>query len=112
MVSFRPFERIVEAETPVFPLRPVHASHDMISLLNLTGLHATHVRPYAATSAEDGQVSDDEGQGPTSNRARRRMKIEKGYQHLLPDCIGSSLPTAVGGLADRKTLYRQEIKLE
>lgn len=69
----------------VFPLRPVHASHDMITLLNLGGLYNTHVRPYAANQ-DEGQGSDEEG-GQTGNK-RRRIKIEKGYQHLLPDCIG------------------------
>jgi len=63
----------------------------MISLLNLGGLYNTHVRPYAANQ-DDGQGSDDEG-GQAGNK-RRRIKIEKGYQHLLPDCIGlsNSLP--------------------
>lgn len=72
---------------PVFPLRPLHASHDMISLLNLGGLYDIHVKPYAANTADEGQGSDDEG-GQTANKTKRRMKIEKGYQHLLPDCIG------------------------
>lgn len=74
---------------PVFPLRPLHASHDMISLLNLGGLYDIHVKPYAANNADDGQGSDDEG-GQAASKTRRRMKIEKGYQHLLPDCIGKS----------------------
>jgi hypothetical protein len=59
----------------------------MITLLNLGGLYNTHVRPYAANAPDEGQGSDDEG-GQPANKARRRMKIEKGYQHLLPDCIG------------------------
>jgi hypothetical protein len=64
----------------------------MITLLNLQGLYNTHVRPYAANQDDGG--SDDEA-GQTGNR-RRRIKIEKGYQHLLPDCIGQSRPFKVG----------------
>lgn len=62
----------------------------MITLLNLGGLYNTHVRPYAANQ-DEGQGSDEEagGGGQTGNK-RRRIKIEKGYQHLLPDCIGQS----------------------
>lgn len=77
-----------QADIPVFPLRPVHASHDMITLLNLQGLYNTHVRPYAANQDDGGS---DEEAGQIGNK-RRRIKIEKGYQHLLPDCIGQSRP--------------------
>jgi hypothetical protein len=62
----------------------------MITLLSLQGLYNTHVRPYAANQ-DDGQGSDEEA-GQTGNK-RRRIKIEKGYQHLLPDCIGQSRPS-------------------
>ena len=81
-----------KADSPVFPLRPVHASHDMITLLNLQGLYNTHVRPYAANQDDGGS---DEEAGPTGNK-RRRIKIEKGYQHLLPDCIGQSRLVKIG----------------
>jgi hypothetical protein len=63
----------------------------MITLLNLQGLYNTHVRPYAAN--QDDGVSDEEA-GQTGNK-RRRIKIEKGYQHLLPDCIGQLRPFKV-----------------
>jgi hypothetical protein len=70
----------------------------MISLLNLGGLYDVHVKPYAATNADEGQGSDDEG-GQPANKSKRRMKIEKGYQHLLPDCIGK-LPYSANSLKE------------
>jgi hypothetical protein len=60
----------------------------MISLLNLGSLYNTYVRPFAAATADEGQgASDDEG-GQPGNRAKKKPKVEKGYAHLLPDCIG------------------------
>jgi hypothetical protein len=64
----------------------------MITLLNLQGLYNTHVRPYAANQDDGGS---DEEAGQTGNK-RRRIKIEKGYQHLLPDCIGQSRLVKIG----------------
>lgn len=61
----------------------------MITLLNLDGLYNTHALPYVDVVGDDGQ---DEGGGTGGNAGRKKakMKMEKGYQHLLPDCIGTS----------------------
>jgi hypothetical protein len=63
----------------------------MISLLNLGSLYNTYVRPFAAAVGDDGQGgSDDEGHAQPGNRAKKKPKVEKGYHHLLPDCIGKN----------------------
>lgn len=73
----------------VYPLRPVHASQDLITLLNLDGLYNTHVLPYVDVVADDGA---EEGASMIGNAGKKKakMKMEKGYQHLLHDCIGES----------------------
>lgn len=70
-----------------YPLRSIHASQDMITLLNLDGLYNTHVLPYADVVNEDGP-NEAGGMGGNAGRKKAKMKMEKGYQHLLPDCIG------------------------
>lgn len=73
-----------------YPLRAIHASQDMITLLNLDGLYNTHVLPYADVVNDDGP-NEGGGMGGNTGRKKAKMKMEKGYQHLLPDCIGMSL---------------------
>ena len=67
----------------------LHPSLDLISLLHLDGLYNTYVRPYADLHGED---EEDEVPGQKVGRAKKR-RIEKGYQHLLEDCIGKGIPS-------------------
>lgn len=80
---------------PVPPAKHLHVSHDAITLLHLDTLYNTHVRPYANPNiGEDGvkDEHDDDDMGETHGAKRKkgpkRRKMEKGYTHLIDDCIG------------------------
>jgi hypothetical protein len=84
------------------PPKHIHASHDLISLLHLDSLYNTYVRPFAdAIGPEDDAMKDEggdgdgmqvDGEGPGGAGKKRkrgkRAKLEKGYTHLIDDCIG------------------------
>lgn len=94
-----------QTDSPVYPLKPIHASQDLISLLHLDGLYQTHVLPYAEVVHETGVGDDHGGTMVGTGRKKARAKLEKGYQHLLPDCIGPRNP-AVHTLTSILTVYR------
>ncbi|KAK1927940.1 hypothetical protein DB88DRAFT_479851 [Papiliotrema laurentii] len=89
------------------PPKHIHASHDLISLLHLDSLYNTYVRPFAdAIGPEDDAMKDEggdgdgmqvDGEGPGGAGKKRkrgkRAKLEKGYTHLIDDCID---PTPLG----------------
>lgn len=79
------------------PAKPIHSSQDLISLLHLDTLYNTYVRPFADLPGDEGQPGA--GAGADGNDAFQRgkkkgtsmpgrKKMEKGYQHLIEDCIG------------------------
>ncbi|ORY24683.1 hypothetical protein BCR39DRAFT_546161 [Naematelia encephala] len=83
---------------PVFDipsLKPLHPSQDLLTLLDLSPLYASHVKPYldeedpVPPSTAPGQTQASTG----GRRNRRRRKLEKGYTGLIEDCID---PTPVG----------------
>lgn len=79
--------------TLVAPVKPIHSSQDLISLLHLDTLYNTYVRPFADLPGDESQPGADGND--TLQRAKKkaanmpgRKKMEKGYQHLIEDCIG------------------------
>lgn len=90
------------------PPKPLHPSHDLISLLSLASLYNSYVRPYASGVDDDsvpgGAVVDGEGvknepmgsaglAGRAKGGVPQRQKgtrLERGYTSLLDDCIGES----------------------
>ncbi|OCF75234.1 hypothetical protein I204_04087 [Kwoniella mangroviensis CBS 8886] len=74
------------------PPRHLHSSHDLISLLHLDTLYNDYVRPYAEINPQD----TEKGQ-----QQHRRRKLEKGYWHLIDDCID---PTPTGTKLDNQSL--------
>ncbi|KAK8865661.1 hypothetical protein IAR55_000806 [Kwoniella newhampshirensis] len=93
------------------PPRPLHASLDLISLLHLDELYNTYVRPFADFNSDEanpvqGQGQGQDGEGGTGAKGQRkkgqfRKKMEKGYQHLIEDCID---PTPLGTKGDNHSL--------
>ncbi|WWC68414.1 uncharacterized protein I206_102341 [Kwoniella pini CBS 10737] len=85
------------------PPRHLHSSQDLISLLHLDTLYNTYVRPYAEQNPDDNadvQGGDKKNiNGP--NRQFRRKKMEKGYWHLIEDCID---PTPTGTKIENQSL--------
>ncbi|WWD18156.1 hypothetical protein CI109_102605 [Kwoniella shandongensis] len=87
------------------PPRPLHASLDLISLLHLDELYNTYVRPYADLNTDDGntaqgQEGDQKGQAQ-GKKKQFRKRMDKGYQHLIEDCID---PTPLGTKGDNHSL--------
>ncbi len=95
--------------TAVLPPKRIHASHDLISLLHLDSLYNTYVRPFADAigpeedgvkdEAGDGMQIDGEGDIPSGAGGKKRKKakkakLEKGYIHLIDDCIGEPYPAS------------------
>ncbi|WVR05640.1 hypothetical protein IAU60_002662 [Kwoniella sp. DSM 27419] len=77
------------------PAKPLHTSQDLISLLHLDSLYNTYVRPFADV-VQQGDEGDrkpvvDGGPGGKKGQQKRR-KMEKGYLHLIEDCI-DPIPT-------------------
>lgn len=79
----------------VAPAKPIHSSQDLISLLHLDTLYNTYVRPFADLPGEEGQPGAGAGGNDAFQRGKKkgtsmpgRKKMEKGYQHLIEDCIG------------------------
>ncbi|WVW80401.1 hypothetical protein I302_102382 [Kwoniella bestiolae CBS 10118] len=73
------------------PTRHLHSSLDLISLLHLDTLYNDYVRPYAEINPEDLE----------KGQQHRRRKLEKGYWHLIEDCID---PTPTGTKLDNQSL--------
>lgn len=79
----------------VAPAKPIHSSQDLISLLHLDTLYNTYVRPFADLPGEEGQPGAGADGNDAFQRGKKkgtsmpgRKKMEKGYQHLIEDCIG------------------------
>ncbi|WVF70659.1 hypothetical protein IAT40_005452 [Kwoniella sp. CBS 6097] len=104
------------------PQKPLHSSLDLISLLHLDTLYNTYVRPFADVRNEDQSQSQTQaqaqnGQGEEDDKKpnhlggnvigtgkkgqQKRRKMEKGYQHLIEDCID---PTPMGTKPDNLSL--------
>ncbi|WWC60535.1 uncharacterized protein I303_103109 [Kwoniella dejecticola CBS 10117] len=83
------------------PPRHLHSSHDLISLLHLDTLYNTYVRPYAEFNPDD-EGGDKKGTNNNgAGRQYRRKKMEKGYWHLIEDCID---PTPTGTKIENQSL--------
>lgn len=79
----------------VAPAKPIHSSQDLISLLHLDTLYNTYVRPFADLPGDEGQPGAGADGNDAFQRGKKkatsmpgRKKMEKGYQHLIEDCIG------------------------
>ena len=85
-------------DASVYPQKHVHPSHDLISLLHLDGLYNTYVRPFADNMGpdDDGRPVEDGAQVGQKRKRNKRAKIDKGYLHLIDDCIGENGPRATG----------------
>ncbi|WVQ97032.1 hypothetical protein IAU59_004142 [Kwoniella sp. CBS 9459] len=104
------------------PQKPLHSSLDLISLLHLDTLYNTYVRPFADVRNDDQSQLNNQGEeddkkpnssnlgtgaGPGPGGAggkkgqQKRRKMEKGYQHLIEDCID---PTPMGTKPDNLSL--------
>ncbi|BEI87125.1 hypothetical protein CcaverHIS002_0704710 [Cutaneotrichosporon cavernicola] len=81
--SKRDASKLLLPEWDPLPVKHLHASHDLISLLHLDGLYNTYVRPYFDPVPE----TDDEAPGGSLKRPRRKQGLSKGYVGLLEDCI-------------------------
>lgn len=77
------------------PLKRIHPSHDIMSLMGLETLYNTYVRPFADPISEAPQgmetvpVEAGAAAGKRGGPAVRRKKLEKGYTGLLEDSIGA-----------------------
>ncbi|WWC88122.1 uncharacterized protein L201_003026 [Kwoniella dendrophila CBS 6074] len=84
------------------PPRHLHSSQDLISSLHLDTLYNTYVRPYAEINPEDNnEDGQNTKQGQQKQQQHRRKKMEKGYWHLIEDCID---PTPTGTKLDNQSL--------
>ncbi|ODO11870.1 hypothetical protein I350_00654 [Cryptococcus amylolentus CBS 6273] len=83
--------RLILPQWDIPPPKPIHSSQDLISLLNLDTLYNAYVRPFADLPGESDQpngVGGDDGKGGGKKKGPPgRRKMEKGYQHLVEDCI-------------------------
>ncbi|GFZ43330.1 hypothetical protein JCM24511_01050 [Saitozyma sp. JCM 24511] len=85
--------RLILPAWDVAPLKRIHPSHDIMSLMGLETLYNTYVRPFAdpiseATQGmETGPVEAGAAAGKRGGPAVRRKKLEKGYTGLLEDSI-------------------------
>ncbi|OWT40877.1 hypothetical protein C362_01090 [Cryptococcus neoformans Bt1] len=98
--------RLILPHWDVAPVKPIHSSQDLISLLHLDTLYNTYVRPFADLPGDESQPGADGND--TLQRAKKkaanmpgRKKMEKGYQHLIEDCID---PTPLGYKNDNPSL--------
>ncbi|EIW72852.1 hypothetical protein TREMEDRAFT_59018 [Tremella mesenterica DSM 1558] len=98
--------RLILPEWDAPPLKHLHSSLDLISLLHLDPLYDTYVKPFADPISEDvtisgdggavgGEINSDDEGGKMKGTAKKkkRAKLEKGYSHLLEDVID---PTPLG----------------
>ncbi|KIR43233.1 hypothetical protein I307_03687 [Cryptococcus deuterogattii 99/473] len=100
--------RLIMPHWDVAPAKPIHSSQDLISLLHLDTLYNTYVRPFADLPGEEGQPGAGADGNDAFQRGKKkgtsmpgRKKMEKGYQHLIEDCID---PTPLGYKNDNPSL--------
>ncbi|WRT65922.1 uncharacterized protein IL334_002873 [Kwoniella shivajii] len=97
----KPQSTLILPEWDVPPNKPLHASLDLISLLHLDTLYNTYVRPYADLNPDDHVDGEPGENGIKSAQRHRRRKLDKGYWHLIEDCID---PTPTGTKLDNQSL--------
>ncbi|RSH92742.1 hypothetical protein EHS25_008188 [Saitozyma podzolica] len=92
--------RLILPAWDVAPLKRIHPSHDIMSLMGLETLYNTYVRPFAdpvseaPQGMETGPVEAGAAAGKKGGPAVRRKKLEKGYTGLLEDSIDLLFPPA------------------
>ncbi|WVO17727.1 hypothetical protein L204_105425 [Cryptococcus depauperatus] len=76
------------------PIPPIHPSQDLLSMMHLDTLYDIYVQPLS-DDTQSGTGIGTEGDESESLRKKAvgRRKLEKGYAHLIEDCID---PTPLG----------------
>nr|ODN94463.1 hypothetical protein L204_04596 [Cryptococcus depauperatus CBS 7855] len=86
--------RLIMPQWDIPSIPPTHPSQDLLSMMHLDALYDIYVQPLTDdTQPGTGKGTEGDESESSKKKAIGRRKLEKGYAHLIEDCID---PTPLG----------------